>query len=35
MLETIPYWCRISLLVLLMSIIAAIDWQRNRQDSTR
>lgn len=35
MLETIPYWCRIALLVLLMSVIAAIDWQRNRQNATK
>ena len=35
MIETIPYWCRIVLLLLLMSLVAAIDWLWNRQKATK
>jgi hypothetical protein len=35
MFESIPYWCRIVLLLFLMSLIAAIDWHRNRQNATK
>jgi len=35
MIEAIPYWCRILLLFLLMSLVAAIDWLRNRQKPTK
>ena len=35
MTVTVPYWCRIALLLLLMSLVAAADWLRNRQDATK
>jgi hypothetical protein len=35
MIETVPYWYRIALLLLLMSLVAAIDWLRNRQNATK
>ena len=35
MVETIPYWCRISLLLVLMSLFAASDWFRAGQKATK
>ncbi len=35
MIEIVPYWCRVALLLLLMSVVAAIDWLRNRQKATK
>lgn len=35
MLETIPYWLRIVLLLLVMSVVAGIDWHRNRQHAIK
>lgn len=35
MIESVPYWCRVALLVFLMSLVAAIDWLRNRQNATK
>jgi hypothetical protein len=33
--ETIPYWLRIVLLLLVMSVVAGIDWHRHRRNATR
>ena len=35
MIETIPYWCRIALLLLVLSLAAGIDWLWNRQKATK
>lgn len=35
MLDSIPYSYRVALLVAVMSLIAAIDWRRNRQNATK
>jgi hypothetical protein len=35
MIETVPYWCRIALLLVVLSIVATIDWLRNGQNATK
>lgn len=35
MVGPVPYWCGIALLLLLFSLIPAIDWYRNRQKATK
>ena len=35
MAEAIPYWLRISLLLLAMALVAFIDWYRNGQHATK
>lgn len=35
MIETVPYGCRIALLLLVMSLVAAIDWLWNRRNATK
>jgi uncharacterized membrane protein YfcA len=35
MYDIVPYWFRVALLLFLMSVVAAIDWGRNRQGATR
>jgi hypothetical protein len=35
MIEAVPYWCRIALLLLLLSLIATIDRLRNGPKATR
>jgi cytochrome bd-type quinol oxidase subunit 2 len=35
MFDIVPYWYRIALLLLLMSVVAAFDWRRKRQSATK
>lgn len=35
MIQTIPYWCRIALLLLVMSLVAGVDWLRSRRTATK
>lgn len=35
MLNSIPFWCRVALLLLLMAVVASIDWYRHGQRATR
>lgn len=35
MIQTVPYWFRIALLLLVLSLVAAIDWLWNRQKATK
>lgn len=35
MIQTVPYWWRIALLLLVLSLVAAIDWLRSRHKATR
>jgi len=33
--EVVPYWSRVGLLLLVMVLIAVIDWRRNGRKATK
>lgn len=35
MLESIPYWCRVAVLFVAMSLVAGMDWHRHRQKAAK
>lgn len=35
MLDIIPYWYRVAFLLAVMSLVASVDWRRNRQNATK
>jgi hypothetical protein len=35
MIQSVPYWCRIALLLLVLSLVAGIDWLWHRQKATK
>jgi hypothetical protein len=35
MIEAVPYWSRVAVLLLLLSLVAAVDWLRKRRGATK